>query len=82
MGWVLAALGVALSAWALWHDRQRHRIAAEVPQAAPSRVPPEIHFLAALVTAGGVWLLAGWPCALGALVGQALLGVWILRQEA
>jgi hypothetical protein len=59
-GGVLAGAGVAISLPALIHDLGRMRISLSMPQAAPSRVPPELHALAAVLNAVGWVFLRGW----------------------
>jgi len=57
---VLVITGIAISLLTLLHDLQRIRISLEAPQAAPSRLPPELHVLAAILDAVGWILLRGW----------------------
>lgn len=68
MGGVLVVIGLLLLIASFRHERLRHRILREVPQAAPKRVAPELHALAALITAGGVMMLAGWLAGLAGLL--------------
>ncbi len=65
--------GIALS-FAVWlHDFGRLRIAARVPQAAPSRVPPEMHALAALLSSLGAMMIWWWAAGVAVLLLQRRL---------
>jgi len=57
---VLVITGIAISLLTLLHDLQRIRISLEMPQGAPSRLPPELHVLAAILNGVGWILLRGW----------------------
>jgi hypothetical protein len=72
---VFAITGIAISLLTLLHDLQRIRISLEAPQAAPSRLPPELHALAAIFDAVGWILLRGWL--VGSLVFLGHLGFTI-----
>jgi hypothetical protein len=60
IGVILAFVGIAISLLTLLHDFGRIRISLEMPQAAPSRLPPELHALAAVLNAAGWVWLRGW----------------------
>jgi len=66
-GAALVLAGIGISVLMLLHDWQRIRVSLEAPQAAPSRLPPEAHVLAAILDA------AGWICLRGWLVGGVVL---------
>jgi hypothetical protein len=70
---VFVITGVAISVLTLLHDLQRISISLDVPQAAPSRLPPELHVLAAILNAVGWILLRSWIA--GSLVFVGHLGV-------
>jgi hypothetical protein len=59
-GGLLVGAGVAVSMLAWMHDLGRMRISLSMPQAAPSRVPPELHAVAAVLNAVGWLFLRGW----------------------
>jgi len=69
----LVVVGVGASIATLWHDLQRLRVGAVAPQAAPKRLPPEIHTLGAVLTGIGCWLFAGWVYGVGGVVAQLVL---------
>lgn len=71
IGMALLITGITLSVLAWRHDLKRLRIAARLPQAAPSRVAPELHLLAALLTSGGSTILSRWYIGLAVLVLHA-----------
>jgi hypothetical protein len=66
-------IGIGSSIATFVHDLRRLRLGATMPQAAPKRLPPEIHALGALLTGGASYLLSGWLAALGALIAHAAL---------
>ena len=57
---LLTIAGIAISILTFMHDLGRIRISVSMPQAAPSRVPPELHALAAGLNAAGWVFLRGW----------------------
>ena len=71
-GTALVLAGVGISILTLLHDWRRIRVSLEAPQAAPSRLPPEIHVLAAMLDA------AGWICLRGWLVGGLVLVIHLI----
>ncbi len=77
VGIMLIAAGAVVSLATLAHDVRRLRIGARVPQAAPSRVPPEVHALGAVVTAAGAWAVAGWLIGLFVLIAHAIIAYGI-----
>ena len=78
LGIVLAVAGVA-SALLVWrHDLGRLRIEASAPQAAPKRLPPEIHVLSAGLTGIGASLLWSFWIALAAFAIQIALAYAVL----
>jgi len=58
--------GGALSLLTWRHDLKRFRIGAHMPQAAPSRIPPEVHVLGGFLSAVGATIL--WSSTIGVLV--------------
>src|SRR5215471_19228136 len=60
LGVALAAVGVVTSTLTLLHDLLRMRLSLIAPQAAPSRYPPELHAIAAILNAAGWMVLRGW----------------------
>lgn len=73
LGIVLTVTGVA-SALLVWrHDLRRLRVEASAPQAAPKRMPPEVHVLSAGLTGIGIGLLWGFFIALSAFAVQVAL---------
>lgn len=80
LGLLLGA--VALSALSILHDLRSGRIAQECPQAAPSRLPPELDLLAGMLGAAGVGMLFGAGWAALTFVVQVGVGVWKLLRES
>lgn len=78
LGMILVISGVASALWVWRHDLGRLRIEARAPQAAPKRLPPEIHVLCAALTGIGVGLLWSFWIALGAFAVQIALAYAIL----
>jgi hypothetical protein len=68
---VLVGAGISLATWV--HDLRRLRIVATLPQAAPSRIAPEVHALGAALTGAGCGLLWGWMVGVAAAVAQSAL---------
>ena len=61
LGSILMMAGIALSLAAFVHDVRRLRTGRELGgQAAPSRIAPEVHAVAALLLGTGVGLMGGW----------------------
>ena len=84
---IVAFLGIAISILTLSHDLGRIRISLSMPQAAPSRVPPEVHAVAAVLNAVGWGFLRGWIVAgivlvvhLGVAWGLAPFVIWRLAR--
>ena len=73
VGIVMIVAGVALSCAVFVHDLRRLRIGAVAPQGAPKRMAPEIHALAALLTAIGSALIWHREAAVLALVLHGVL---------
>jgi hypothetical protein len=75
---ILIIFGVVSAIWVWRHDLGRLRIEASAPQAAPKRMPPEIHVLSAGLTGVGVGLLWSFWIALGAFAVQVTLAYAVL----
>ena len=69
----MLVVGVALSCAVFVHDLRRLRIGTVAPQGAPKRVAPEVHALAALLSAIGSALIWHREAAVLALVLHAVL---------
>lgn len=78
LGTVLAVIGVAAALLVWRHDLRRLRIEAIAAQAAPKRLPPEIHVPSAVLTAIGAWLLWNFTVALGVFAVQVTLAYVVL----
>ena len=78
-GYALLVAGVGLSLATLVHDLRRHRLYKLVPQAAPSRIMPEVHMLGALLSGIGAWLAWDWLSGIEALAGQVVLAYFVIR---
>lgn len=82
LGVGLLVAAVALSTLSILHDLRSGRIARECPQAAPSRMPPELDLLAGMLGAAGVGMLFGAGWAAAAFVAQVGIGLWKLLRES
>jgi len=70
LGFFTLTFGVALS-FAVWlHDFRRLRIGANLPHAAPSRLPPELHALAAILSSLGAMMIWWWAAGVAVLLLQ------------
>lgn len=73
---LILVAGLALSIATFVHDVRRLRVSLSAPQAAPKRIPPEIHLLAGLVT--GVGCALPWTWVVGLAVGLVQLVVAVV----
>ena len=78
LGILLVVSGVAIALLVWRHDLRRLRVEASEPQAAPKRMPPEVHVLSAGLTGLGVGLLWSLPIALGVVAIQLTLAYAVL----
>lgn len=65
---LIGGLGLTFVVWL--HDFRRLRIAARLPQAAPSRLPPETHALTAILSGLGIMIIRGWAAGVAVLLLQ------------
>lgn len=75
-GVVVLALGGLVSVLTFVHDVVRLGLP---PQGAPKRVPPEVHFLASLLTGTGAFLRWSWMAGGLVFVGHLLVAYLVLR---
>ena len=75
IGAVIFAIGVCISLTAYGHDLWRRWISRREPQMAPGRMPPELHFVAAVFTGAGAAAVWNWQTGLLAALAQAGLGL-------
>lgn len=80
LGILLIGVGLALSLAAFVHDVRRLRRGREHGwQFAGSRIAPEVHTLAAVLTGTGVGLIWGWKLGCGAGVAHVALAYFVVR---
>jgi hypothetical protein len=78
-GIILAAAGLLLSVAAFVHDGRRLLISRKFPQAAPSRIAPEVHAVSALIMGAGAGLIGGWATGAVIAFGCGLVSYLIVR---
>ena len=71
--------GGALSLLTWRHDFNRWRISADTPQAAPSRIAPEVHVLGGILSAIGATILWSWPIGIFVLIAQPVFAYAVAR---
>ena len=79
VGFCMIVSGVTLSLLTFAHDLRRGRISRTTPQAAPKRMLPEIHALAAILAGAGAGLLWSRPIGGLCVVAYALVVYLVIR---
>ena len=75
IGAVIFAIGAGISLAVYGHDLWRGWISRREPQMAPGRMPPELHFIAAVFSGAGATAVWDWQTGVVVALAQAGLGL-------
>lgn len=77
LAWTLIALGALPALLLLAAELYRRR--ATEPYAGIGRWAPELQAVLALFTGAGVWIGWGWMAGVGAFLGHAVVGIFLMQ---